>query len=116
MNLLRGARCIFIAVLVASVAVWPASGAVAFMVLSGPASAWTPIGIVLVVLMAVHVPLCAWTRRRVLAAEPSAARRPKLRYPVLRYLVPPGINALVLGAMVFHLRMICAWQYSCWAI
>ena len=111
MNPRRIARYLFIAVLVASALVWPASGAVAFMVLSGPASGWTPIGIVLVVLMAVHVPLCAWTRRRVLAAELTGARHLKLRY-----LVPPGINVLVLGAMIFHLRMICAWQYRCWVI
>src|SRR5260221_11264106 len=91
-----------------SIGVLPVLAFLAFMLLESHANPWTPIAFVLVVLLVLHVPLFAWTRKRVVAAGSSFTSRGKLRV-----ILPPSINALLLLAIVIYLGVICSWRFAC---
>jgi hypothetical protein len=98
-------------VLAASVFIWPLSALVAFVVLQAPANPWTPLAYLIIALLILHLPLCAWARQKVSAAGSSLTRRGKLHV-----ILPPSINALLLLTALVYLGAVCSWKFTCMAV
>jgi hypothetical protein len=105
------ARLLLLLVLAASVFVWPLSALVAFVVLQAPANPWAPLAYLIIALLILHLPLCAWARQKVGAAGSSLTPRGKLHV-----ILPPSINALLLVTSLVYLGTVCSWRFVCMAV
>ena len=101
-------RRLLVLVFAASLLIWPVSAVLAYLLLQGSSHAWTPITYLLVVLLVVHFPLMAWSRKRAIEGGSNLTRRGKLEI-----VVPPAANSLLLLLGVIYLWVSCSSRFSC---
>jgi hypothetical protein len=101
-------RLLLLVVLTASLFIWPVSAVLAYLLLHSSPRAWTPLAYVLIVLLVIHFPLLAWSRKRAIEGGSSLTRRGKLEI-----IVPPALNSLFLVIGVTYLWVTCSSRFSC---